>query len=169
MKKQSKNIFNEQGVIIETKNKFVQCLFDKEDYNLISNYHWFIGCRGYATTRILRDGVIKIVMMHRLILNLTDSNMCGDHINHNRLDNRRFNIRECTFNQNQKNRQPKGKSKYMGVTVYNLKDKIKYVARIIENSIQTHIGSFDNEIDAAIAYDIRAKKVHGEFANLNFK
>jgi hypothetical protein len=169
MKKQN-NIYNENGLIIISKGKSYQCLFDKQDNDLIKQYHWFLYCRGYATTKIKRCNGFKLVMMHRLLLGLNDPNINGDHINHNRLDNRRCNIRICTPQQNQKNRVPKGKSKYMGVTLYFTKyGKARWIARIYIDGKQHHLGTFDQEARAAKMYDSVAKKIHGEFANLNFK
>jgi len=48
------------------------------------------------------------------------------------------------------------------------KNEKKWVAYIKKNKIQQFLDSFDDEIEAAKAYDEAAKKYHGEFANLNF-
>ncbi len=110
--------------------------------------------------------------MHRLITDCPDG-MFVDHINGNGLDNRRENLRICTPKQNQANRRkPKlwmGKppsSKYKGVKL--TKDKRPWKATIRHECKQMHLGCFDTEIEAAIAYDVAATKFRGEFARLNF-
>ena len=57
-------------------------------------------------------------------------------------------------------------SKYKGV-YWHKKDK-RWQAQIGENKKRTYIGSYTNEMDAARAYDKKAKELHGEFARLNF-
>ena len=59
-----------------------------------------------------------------------------------------------------------GSSKYKGVTWHKMGKK--WVAAIQLNRKQYHLGHFSNEIDAARAYDEKAKELHGEFAYLNF-
>jgi hypothetical protein len=62
-------------------------------------------------------------------------------------------------------------SAYKGVYIHKRKYKDKeyssFVAGITLNFKRLYLGSFKNEIDAAIAYNEAAIKYHGEFANLN--
>ena len=46
---------------------------------------------------------------------------------------------------------------------------MKWIAQIRHEGGHKFIGYFDNEIDAAKAYDEAAKQYHGEFAVLNLK
>ena len=82
------------------------------------------------------------------------------------LDNRRENLRLCNARQSGFN-MPKRKSasQYKGVH-WNKRDK-KWYAHIGVDSKLKHIGYYDSEIEAAIAYNNAAKKYHGEFARLN--
>lgn len=74
-------------------------LFDKEDSELVSQYKWHVNDKGYAIWRGIKDGKKQTIRMHRLIMN-TPEGMDTDHINHNRLDNRRANLRICTRQEN---------------------------------------------------------------------
>ncbi len=105
--------------------------------------------------------------MHRLVAD-TPLNLVCDHINHDGLDNRRGNLRLCTRLQNSRNRLPRrgGSSKYKGVT-WNKRRK-KFMAEIRVNQKYQYLSYFENEIDAAKAYDKKAKEFFGEFAFLNF-
>ena len=107
-------------------------------------------------------------MMHREILDVPAGMIC-DHKNHNGLDNRRCNLRICTPAQNQYNRrlQTGGTSLYKGV--YWHKENRKWRAQICHGGLHIHIGYYDYEADAAIAYDDMAIDLFGEFACLNFQ
>lgn len=136
-------------------------LVDDTDYIILSQSKWHIGARGYV---MRYEKGNKTLSMHRIIMNFPE--LCVDHINGDKLDNRRENLRLVTNHQNLLNR---GKNKnnssgYKGVNFQNG----KWHAKITFNKIQKHIGYFDNKIDAAKAYDSIAKILHGIFARLNF-
>ena len=88
-----------------------------------------------------------------------------DHRDHNTLDNRRENIRICTHAENMMNRQKGSGSKPKGVSEFKRTEKLR--ARIKVKGKDIHLGYFDNEDDAALAYNVAALKYHGEFACLN--
>jgi hypothetical protein len=90
-----------------------------------------------------------------------------DHINRDPSDNKLSNLREATKAQNNKNSSPiKGSSsKYKGV--YLPKGKSKWVVRLHHEGKTKHIGVFDCEHEAALAYNEEAKKVIGDFAYFN--
>jgi hypothetical protein len=126
---------------------------------------------GYYARRGIRIGLRKYnkrqaFYMHREIMNTT-SNMQVDHIDHNTLNNQKSNLRICTHQQNQMNRIPWGSSEFLGVSFR--KERNCYSAKIMLNQKSINIGHFKIEEDAARAYDIKAKELFGEFANLNFK
>jgi hypothetical protein len=142
-------------------------IVDAEDYGRLSQYRWCAveeGRNWYART-FRRDG--WPLAMHRLILD-APKGLFVDHIDHNGLDNRRENLRLCTRLENLRNARPSrgGSSKYKGVNWCKIRKKFR--ARITHNKKRIYLGYFENEIDAAKAYDKKAVELFGEFAYLNF-
>ena len=132
---------------------------DDEDYEYLNQFSWHSSV-GYAT----RDINHRTIYMHREIMNPTEGFQV-DHINHDKFNNKRENLRLCTPRQNSRNRSGWGKSKYLGVSTSTIKGK--WIAYIYLSKRQTVLGHYETEKEAAIAYDIAAIKSHGEFANLN--
>lgn len=96
-----------------------------------------------------------------------------DHRDVNPYNCQRDNLRVCTVSQNNANkRKRKGtSSKYKGVCwvkIFNGKPYNKWNAYLYKNGKRYHLGFFDDEVLAAIAYDDAALIHHGEFARLNF-
>jgi len=140
-------------------------LVDAEDYERLSKHKWHVtgGRAGYYAARKVNG---RTMTMHREILNVPAGMVC-DHKNHNTLDNRKCNLRICTPAQNAQNKRPRegGTSRYKGVSWH--KDKSKWRAVICHRGRTIHIGYYDYQADAAIAYDDRAIELFGEFACLN--
>jgi len=121
----------------------------------------------------------KNLQMHRLIIDVPPGCFC-DHINHNGLDNRKANLRIAQHKQNIWHRrkfirrtsggfQRPSRSQYKGVDFVSANGGRCWRVRIRVNGKRIYLGSFENEIDAAKAYDRAACKYHKEFASLNFK
>ena len=107
------------------------------------------------------------IFMHRIIASVP-KDMETDHINHNGIDNRRCNLRVCTNQQNQYNqRRGVGKktSQYKGV--HFISHTNKWCAQAGHSGTQRYVGCYTTEIDAAKAYDIKAKELFRDFAYLN--
>lgn len=147
---------------------------DDETFEYLNQYKWYYHQRvktnkpGYAARReTTSKGKSRIVFMQYYILPKKDD-LSIDHINGDSLDNRRSNLRYCTKEQNSFNvsRRRNGQSKYKGVTFFH-NHIDKWRANIYLNGRQTFLGTFDNEEDAARAYNRAAKKAHGNFARLN--
>jgi hypothetical protein len=140
-------------------------LIDEEDLWLVELFDWKISKVGYIFTYIEIDNKRYRLYLHRLIANIPRG-MFTDHINHNLLDNQKMNLRSCTNSQNQMNSKPRGGySKYKGVT-WN-KKAIKWQAHIRHKKKYIYLGLFHEEIAAAQAFDIIARKLFGEFAYYN--
>lgn len=154
-------------MIVVNLTKGKAALIDECDEVIVSKYKWRARKSDnnvwYAeawTQQI--NGVRKLVSMHRLILN-APVGVKTDHVDGDGLNNQRYNLRLASDSQNATNKRKSSNrsSVYKGVSK---KKNGKWVAQI-----QVWLGSFDDEVDAAKAYDNAALKYHGEFANLNFK
>ena len=109
----------------------------------------------------------KTVYMHRLIAWALDGEDV-DHVNLDTLDNRKENLRTCTRSQNMMNRGPArdGTSALKGVSWSSWFGL--WAAQIMVGGRNHDLGRFEKEGDAARAYDEAARRMHGEFAYLNF-
>jgi hypothetical protein len=137
---------------------------DAADYEVISRHHWRLVGGGYAG----RYEKGKCVLMHRQLMN-PPKGMVVDHVSGNRLDNTRNNLHVCTPAENCRNRPKRRGSSSVYLGVYWVKQRNKWMAVICLGGKRNRtIGYFDDETDAARAYD-RAAVVHfGEAARLNF-
>ncbi len=103
-------------------------------------------------------------MMHREIMKAPKGKFV-DHIDGNGLNNRRRNLCLCMTEQNLQNRRPLARtSQFKGVLYY----ADKWHAEITCWGKKTRIGAYDDEVEAATAYDRMAIELFGEFAYLNF-
>lgn len=154
---------------IELKNGY-KALVDDEDYDRINKFKWHIhldGNRIYVSRSERIDGQSVTTQMQKEVLNYAPIGMNIDHKNGNRLDNQKCNLRVCTQSQNLANNNGHRKnplsSQYKGVR----KRYQRWCAQISVNGITRNIGTFDTEVEAAVAYNKRAKDQWGEFAVLN--
>ncbi len=138
-------------------------IVDAADYQQLNEHKWYaLKDSGRFYARRTENG--RAIEMHRQILNAPEGLLC-DHKNHNGLDNRRANLRLCTPSQNSQNQLPRagGSSIYKGVS----RENNRWRADIQLNGRHIFIGYFDDQLDAAIAYDDMAIELFGEFACLN--
>lgn len=154
-----------------TQGKYA--LIDDEDYPRLKDFRWcFHRIEGYAIATVYgvhptRPRGQTTLVMHRLVLNAPKGTMV-DHVNGDKLDNRKANLRLCNRNGNAHNRgQPKTKNKsgFKGVTWH--KRLNKWAARIGLNGEIINLGYFDDPKEAAKSYNKAALLYHGEFARLN--
>ncbi len=159
-----KNEAEGYGLIPLTQGKFA--IVDAEDYDRLNQYQWY-ACKCKSTFYACRCEGGKTIRMHREIMRAPKELIC-DHINHNGLNNRKSNLRLCTHAQNCYNQQASstGTSKYKGVSWHKCSGK--WSARVRRDRKFYNLGDFENEIEAAMAYDKKAKELFGEFAYPNF-
>ncbi|HSA76200.1 MAG TPA: HNH endonuclease signature motif containing protein [Nitrosarchaeum sp.] len=125
-------------------------LVSRKDYDDLSQYKWHQNKAGYAQGHV--DGIS--VRMHRYIMQCPTDKIV-DHINGNKLDNRRSNLRICTQQENTQNvhvYKTKQSSRYR--CVFYDKTWNKWYVQKCVNKKMCYIGAFKNELDAAEAFDI---------------
>lgn len=144
-------------------------LVSKEDFEFLCQWTWNATPKGYAI-RTCRAIEKKTVYMHVEV-----AKRCGifseglqvDHINREKLDNRRANLRSTTNQMNQANvgLSKNNSSGAKGVS-YRPDRKKPWIARIGVNGKRIQIGSFNTKQEAIEAYSIAAREHFGEFANV---
>ncbi len=136
---------------------------DAADYEWLSKYKWSCNSSGYAARR--DKG--KLIFMHRQIMQPPEG-MFVDHIDRNKLNNCRANMRNCTREENLRNQGKRRGSTSRFKGVYFFAKSGKWCARIRFKGEVFWLGCFDDEIEAARAYDRAAVELGIEFAALNF-
>lgn len=147
--------------ILLTQGK--HAIVDDEDFEWLNQFKWWFGKPGYAQRTVWKGSKIY---MHRVVMKV-NKGINIDHINGDKLDNRKVNLRLCNQSQNMANAIKKNSaySKYKGVS-WN-KNRNRWVAQITVNYKHTNLGSFLNEKEAAKKYNEFAIKEFGKFAKLN--
>lgn len=142
-------------------------IVDDVDYDWLMQWKWHHNNRRYATrTKVHITGEPVNIRMHRFIMNCPED-MFVDHINGNGFDNRRENLRICTYHQNTMNRRKNSaaSSQYKGV-YWNKKEAVWRSSIRINHKLK-HLGQFEYELEAALTYNKAALEYFGEFANIN--
>ncbi len=150
--------------IILTQGKVA--IVDAKNHFRLAMNKWYYTNDGYA----VRNENGKTIRMHRVILErkLGHSNFENtDHINRDRLDNRKDNLRPATVTQNQHNRgKPENNTSGFKGVFWHKRDR-KWIASIRVDGELLYLGYFDSKEAAAGAYNAAAKEYFGEFAVLN--
>lgn len=132
---------------IKSKTKWV--IVDEADYEWLKQLTWHINADGYASTWSPQNQ--QPITMHRLIMQAKKGQIV-DHINRNKLDNRRCNLRFVTIRENLLNAsRPTAKGYY-----YDPKRKL-YLAKIQRDGVRVSLGYFKTELGARRAF-IKARK-----------
>lgn len=145
-------------LINKDKDIVAHALVSDEDYHDLLRCSWNL-CHGYAVGR--PKDRRKISMHSYLFTKMnTETNDVIDHINRNKLDNRRENLRANSHSGNSHN---SFKTATKGVRFL----KGKWRVEITKDKKYYYLGTFNTEIEAAIAYNNKATELYGEFASLN--
>ena len=189
------NLFDNDGTIVDVPGKsYSDIIFDFAQVELIGKhvksvdanimlvsasdlasvlrFKWYLTKAGYPGTYGSIDNNIKYsrpVNLHQFLFPNTPHGYVVDHINRNRLDNRRDNLRICTPTENSynKSKPSNSKQKYKGVTSVGKKNPT-YTASITKNGITHKITGIATEKDAAKIHDMMAEELFGVYAAKNF-
>lgn len=139
-------------------NKGKEILVDDIDYDKYHSCFWSLNSCGYVGS--------SLGFLHHLILG-KKRGLVVDHINNNKLDNRRENLRHVSSSFNNGRTKGKGASSgYKGVSYY--KRNRKYQVQIRTNGKQIALGYYHSKEEAARVYDEAAIKYYGKDTHLNF-
>lgn len=134
-------------------NVCAKAIIDSEDVEKVRNWKWRLRngyCYGHGGSRQTHN------FLHRLIMDVDECEIV-DHINQNKLDNRKCNLRKCTKSTNQMN-----VNKYKGVQ--SVPDKNKWKAHIKKNGKLIYLGTFYIEEEAYYCRWYAERIIFGEFA-----
>lgn len=138
-------------------------LFDDVDFDYYSKFN--LRCGERAGVNFYRH--YKTIYLGRELLGIVDELTC-DHIDQNKHNNQKENLRIASQQQNNCNvsKRKDNTSGYKGV--YFNQPIQKFVALIRVKGQRKHLGCFIDPVNAARAYDKAAKEFHGSFAVTNF-
>ncbi len=149
-------------------------MVDDADYERLARYRWHLSEKGYAYrfTTTAENLPTSTLRMHREILD-TPSGVEVDHVNGSILDNRRVNLREATGANNRRNSKKyagrggeRTTSIYKGVSF--CRETGRWRVQINVDGRRRFSARYDTEEEAARGYDAAARRLHGEYASLNF-
>lgn len=148
-------------------------LVDVEDYERLSAYKWFAQWAPhtqnfYACRNIkMKDGKQRPIRMHREVVGISmdDPRIVDHRDSYKTLDNRKSNLRVCSYLENARNtkRRKDNTTGLKGVTLQ--KRSGRWIAQIQVAGKKKHIGMYDSPEKAYAAYCEVAKKIHGEWSS----
>ena len=155
-------LYDQQG------NETEKAVIDATDYSLVKGHKWHLFLSGgkenpeYRYVRSRING--ELFYLHQFLMGVRSG---IDHYDGNSLNNRRVNLRPCTQGENTCNqkRRKDNISGYKGVGFH--KKAQKWRSRVCYQGREIAVGYFDTPEEAAFAYNVKARELHGEFAKLN--
>ena len=153
-------------VKVRGKDEYTHVLVDDDDYEKLSAYSWSFAGAGYICRRKWVGEKKRVFYIHREITKCPVE-MEVDHIDGNKLNNQKSNLRVCTHRENQTNMKlaKDSTSGFKGVS--RDKNRNKWRAYITTHGRFINLGSFDTKKEAARAYNEKAYELFGEFAKPN--
>lgn len=139
-------------------------IVDDEDYEFINQWNWQYN-NGYACRQQRNKGTRKKIYMHRVLSDSKEGEVT-DHINFDKLDNRKSNLRKTDYKGNRVNTKSiGGTSLFKGVR--HRSSNHGFSAQITNDGKQLELGTYEKEEDAALAYNRKAIELFGKLAHLN--
>jgi len=143
-------------------------IVDAEDFEWLSQWNWYAQWNPETNSFYARRGFKPPIHMSHAILHCIGHKQPVDHENHDTLDNRKRNLRKCTYKKNAANRRMhiNNVSGLKGVCWH--KGHRKWSAQIMIHGKRKYLGFFQSAKEAAQAYDRAAREYFKEFAYVNF-
>lgn len=150
-----------------TQGRFA--IVDDDDFEDLTKHKWYympIGYAGRHSKLSDPEGSGKFIYMHRVIMNALPKQEV-DHVNHDKLDNRRINLRLASSRQNKCNTNLRinNKSGLKGVS-WSKRRKLWTAQVKVSVGRTQNLGYYDNKYDAYAAYCSVARELYGEFARV---
>jgi len=123
-----------------------------------------LNTHGYYRVSLIKDKIPKTITVHKLVAmaflnHIPDGfNFVVNHKDFVRTNNYDYNLEIITQRENTNQKHLKSTSKYTGVS-WN-KNQKKWVSKIKTKNKQTHLGTFENEFDAHLAYQSELKRIN---------
>lgn len=151
-------LYNSKGIEV------AETMIDLNDVEKCRNYKWFIDC-GYVKMRVNK----KNYYLHSFLMNnkFNETNFTIDHINRDKLNNRKNNLRLATMQQNAVNKSITTRNTSGCTGVYWYEKYNRWTSQIRFNNGRFHLGYFDNKEDAIKARREAELKYFGEFAPIH--
>ena len=140
-------------------------LFDLEDLPLIESRDWYCDKDGYLVNCYYYNGHRRFTRFHRIVMHAKPKQIV-DHINRNRADNRKQNLRCCDYAENDRNRGIYSSNKSGVAGVYFDRQRRKWVANISYNRNRVFLGRFESKEDAVAARHSKEKELFREYSPL---
>ena len=135
--------------LYNSKNtKVSECLIDIDDIDIVKSRKWTVNADGYVFTyEYDNNNKIHRKTMHRILMNPKDNELV-DHINLNKKDNRRSNLRIVNGSQNEMNKTFRSNNTSGKTGVWYDKKSNKWVAEIMIHKKKIYLGIFVDFNDA---------------------
>ncbi|MCR5436168.1 MAG: HNH endonuclease [Treponema sp.] len=141
---------NEYAIIkIKKHNDFISSKIDLDDVEKINKMKWSLSNNYICNVK-------NRILLHRFIMNISDSKLWVDHINHDTFDNRKCNLRIVTPSENAMNKKLLNSNKSGKTGVY-LNKKNKFIAQLGIDYKTINLGTFNTMMEA-----VKARKIGEE-------
>lgn len=152
----------DEFVVGYTSNTNKKFLIDKEDYDKVKKFCWSEYLNGAIATTVSNK---KQLLLHRFVMDCKSEDLVVDHINHNKWDNRKVNLRCVSNSKNSMNRikTNRNTSGHVGI-VYSEDRNKKWRAYITINGKKIYLGGFYKKEDAIQARKAAEEKYFGEYS-----
>ncbi len=149
----------------DNKGDFIgTAIVDAKYYLKIKNYKWHLSADGYAVTTMARANNLTY-RLHWVSTGKPAKGKSIDHINGNKLDNRKVNLRRCSISENSFNRGASVNNKYGYKNIYRHKTRDCWIVELCKEGKRRYCKGFKTIKDAIEARNYYAKKIQGEFAH----